>query len=927
MKTDSTSKPAFWCVAPLIVLAALLQLFPVTLPGLQPLTLGLFVSMPVLLLFPMSWGLLAAIVPLGVTVFSLGHPFELVLGAMEALWLSFVLRRRRMSALVADLVFWSLVGSPLAVVFGVQVQALSSVVASFNAIMQCVSHMLAVAVADVLIQHTPLGSWLGGVKRAESRVRPLLFHLVLWPALLPLIAGGLAMASWLSSYVREQDRVVLSGAAARISQQVDQFFEHHQAVLEHMSGVIATGGTDVPRLIEIGRRVHPEFSAFFITSKAGETRHASPAGGATFAGIRSLAESEIFRAVRDSRGPFISGIVMPQTGASKPSLAIGAPLVGEGGEFQGTVQGWIDLSLFEQWVAVDIPKRGYELLLVARDGRVIVADATASARTGTRITYLPEAALVAAPDRVRVEFEKIGADGRLVPYVGYVVRSEFGGVTVIAQRPTTLAWKRLNWIALGFLAIVGIMVFAAAWAASAARRRLSEPLETFANAANRQAELKRVEPIYNLPTEAPFEVAMVYRAFNQLASELQATYRELRESNVILDQKVAERTRELEEARSLAESASRTKSEFLAMATHEIRTPLNVILGLATALQEGIRDPEARRRLDTIRGAGVRLLGLVNDVLDLSRIEAGRLELQLAPVELGGLLKEVDQMFRLGAEQQGLELRIENTAPCPLWFNGDSMRLLQILINLIANALKFTRRGSVTLRVDAMGTGDDVHLRFGVIDTGPGIAPEFRASLFQPYFQLPGERAGGSGLGLPISRRLVNLLGGELALRSEPGRGSHFHFTIRVARTPPPPESNERALARPADPAALRILAVDDNVANQEALRLMLEPVCQRLEIVSSAAEAMERLQRETFDVALIDLEMPVEDGYSVARATRQSVDPLNADCLLVAISAYSQVDVWPRCAASGFDAFVGKPIVRSQLLELVASARRVAHG
>lgn len=913
------TSPPFGRVACVVVLATLLQLVPVTLPGLQPLALGVFVLMPLVLLLPMTWGLLAAIVPFAVTVLSLGHPLELVLGMLEVLWLYLILRWKRTFAPAVGLLFWLLIGLPLAAMFRVVLEAQPVFLVSLNVATQLATHVLAVGVADLLARYTPLGPWLGGVKRGEPRVRPLLFHLVLWLALVPLMAVGLGVASGLSSYVREQDRFELADAAARVSQQLEQFFEHHRAVLEHMAGVIAVNGADVPPLIETAQRTHPEFSTLLVSSESGAIRFAVPAGGWE-RGPRPPAEMELFRMVRADRAPVISGVLPRRRGSSDPILRIAVPVLDVRGEFRGTVKGGIASEFFEQLVAGDFALRGYELILVGRDAQVIVADTRVGAPPGTRVTHLPEAALLAAPAGSRVEFEKINGDGRRVPYVGLAIRSAESATTVIAQRPAMQAWQSLAWIVWEFAAVIFVVVVAAALAANAARRRLSRPLEVFAAAATRQAELRQVEPVPAPPAEAPLEVALVYRAFNQLASELQAAYGYLRAHNMALDQKIAERTRELELARSAAEASSRNKGEFLTMASHEIRTPLNVIINLATALRDGIRDPEARQRLDTIRGAGGRLLEVVNDVLDLSRIDAGRLEVHLAPVELGALLGEVEQMFRLSAVEKGLELRIEVHAPRPCWFEGDALRLLQILTNLVGNALKFTSRGSVAVRVDGTELGADVELRFAVIDSGPGIAPEFQASLFQPYVQVPGTRAVGTGLGIPISSRLVQLLGGQLELRSEPGLGTQFHFTLRAPRLAPPAPANP-APARTAELDTPRVLAVDDNVANQEVLRLILEPVCSRLEIVGSGAEALERLRQETFDVALIDLEMPVDDGYSVARALRQTPDRPNPHCRLVATSAYTQADVWSRCAESGFDAFIAKPIVREQLLELVAQA------
>jgi CheY-like chemotaxis protein len=359
------------------------------------------------------------------------------------------------------------------------------------------------------------------------------------------------------------------------------------------------------------------------------------------------------------------------------------------------------------------------------------------------------------------------------------------------------------------------------------------------------------------------------------------------------------------------------------MTGHEIRTPLNAIIGLADAVVEKTADPEAAERLRTISRSGARLLGVVNDLLDLSRVEAGRLDLEPAPTELGALCGEVQALFALRARQQGISLSVERQPDVPLWLEIDGPRLQQVLFNLVGNALKFTREGGIRLLVTVTRDGPAaVGLRFSVIDTGPGIPADQQAKLFQPYVQLPGASRSavpGTGLGLAISRRLVGLFGGTLALRSTVGEGSEFHFSIEARRAAPPEPPPAPAPAPVAAPAGLRVLAADDNIANQEVLRSILEIHCAHVEVVDGGEAAVDALRRERFDAALIDLEMPDMDGYTVVQRVRAgAAGDAARTCRVIAFSAYGREQAWPRCRDAGFDDFVEKPINRKLLLAAI---------
>jgi CheY-like chemotaxis protein len=293
-------------------------------------------------------------------------------------------------------------------------------------------------------------------------------------------------------------------------------------------------------------------------------------------------------------------------------------------------------------------------------------------------------------------------------------------------------------------------------------------------------------------------------------------------------------------------------------------------------------------------------------------------------VELGALAGELHALLSQRAAQANLRLDFELGPALPFWVEADGPRLQQVLINHIGNALKFTSRGGVTVRIDLLAREEKgAVLRFAVIDTGPGISAAEQARLFQPYVQVGDAAAGaqqGSGLGLSISRRLVALFGGDLQVRSVPGQGSEFHFSLTLPCLAPP-----AAPAADRDTAAtlpLQVLAVDDNEANREVLRGLLATSFARLEVVATGGEAVARLRAERFDAALIDLEMPEMDGVEVARTIRGwRGAEASRGCRLVAFSAHGRGQMWERCAAAGFDDFAEKPIHRRDLLRALGAA------
>jgi len=369
------------------------------------------------------------------------------------------------------------------------------------------------------------------------------------------------------------------------------------------------------------------------------------------------------------------------------------------------------------------------------------------------------------------------------------------------------------------------------------------------------------------------------------------------------------------------ERANQAKSEFLAHMSHEIRTPMTAILGFAEVLEEEKLSDEQLEHLRTIRRNGAHLLAVINDILDLSRVEAGRLELDYGPVQPARLLREVAELMGPRALERGLELRVQIDPASEGAIRSDATRLQQILLNLAANAVKFTPSGFVRLAVTAEPTG---MLRFDVEDSGTGIPREMQQVVFEPFAQgdpSMSRRHGGTGLGLPISRRLATALGGALTLASELGRGSTF--TLRIPA--------ERAVESAAAPAAAverdrasqlsgRVLLAEDCPDSRRLLVHLLERFGLEVKIAENGVRALERVRAARsdgtpFDLVLMDMQMPEMDGYEATRRLRSEGFPGR----IVALTAHAMDGSRETCLAAGCDEFLTKPVDRARLRSVIA--------
>ncbi len=410
----------------------------------------------------------------------------------------------------------------------------------------------------------------------------------------------------------------------------------------------------------------------------------------------------------------------------------------------------------------------------------------------------------------------------------------------------------------------------------------------------------------------------------------------LRETNNTLERTVQERTRELKAARDQAMEASRLKSQFLANMSHEIRTPMNGVLGAGNLLAATDLTDEQRAYVDILSSSGQALLTIINDVLDLSKIEAGRLELEPSTFTLLDPFTEVVNLLAPQASAKNVRLSLNADADLPLIVVGDAGRLRQVVTNLVGNAVKFTNVGHVLVDVSAESrSSGDIMLRCAVSDSGIGIAEQDIARLFAEFSQLDtsnARRFGGTGLGLAISDRLVRLMNGEIGCTPNLGGGSTFWFTAPFALArPDSPARNDVAVASTATPrgtapaSAPAILIVEDNETNALILTHMLKLLGYRSDTVSNGADALEAAARETYSTILMDCQMPVMDGFTTTRRLRSRFAD-EPRIPVVAITATATTEDQERCLAAGMDDYLPKPIIMDRLGAVLTRWAPLAH-
>jgi signal transduction histidine kinase/ActR/RegA family two-component response regulator len=431
------------------------------------------------------------------------------------------------------------------------------------------------------------------------------------------------------------------------------------------------------------------------------------------------------------------------------------------------------------------------------------------------------------------------------------------------------------------------------------------------------------------------EIELLGESFNKMIDALAASQAEIRQHQELLEQRIKQRTEELEEVAVRAAAASHAKSEFLANMSHELRTPMNGIIGMLDITLESRLMPDQAEQLETAQRCAYSLLSLLNDILDLSKIEAGKMVLEKVPFSLRAMVEDCVRGQQPKAAQNGNTLNLEVAPDVPAQVVGDPLRVRQILANLLSNAVKFTERGSVGVTLESRAEGErDLWLHLTVRDTGTGIPADKLPYIFDKFTQADGSvsrKYGGTGLGLAITKSLVEMHGGEIRVESEADKGTTFYVTLRAqtavegVQAPVTAQETELRIQSAGDRPA-RILIVEDNAVNQKVVTTVLRKRGFAIEVASHGREALDRLEHDAdFDLILMDVQMPVLDGLEATRLIRG--DERWKHIPIVAMTAHAMNGDRERCLAAGMDAYISKPVHPSHLLAVVDQNLLVGRG
>ncbi|MBU2978697.1 hybrid sensor histidine kinase/response regulator [Alteromonas sp. C1M14] len=731
----------------------------------------------------------------------------------------------------------------------------------------------------------------------------------------------------IDSYMRQRTFV--------LSEQIGDFLTENQDAIslaaKNLSLLDASLSEDTPAIGEVMASLaqySPEFLTFLTTNEQGIITHAWPLAlmeQVKRSGMLDLSERAYFKNVMDSHQRYLSDAFRGRGFGQEPIVAVSSPVVDQYGKVRGVLEGSLSLKTFSQFDGQNIG--GFRMLIEDSEGRVVYASSSLGIHSLTTLE-LPDCAAKTCEDLVQYKGKSWFLQSALIQPYDWKVRFFFDYKSFLAlTNASVITVLQLILLFACFGVGVGYML----------SRFLSEPLKRLI----RQFEVfnpqttRRVEGASNY--FAIGELAALEKSFESLQQRLIAAFAELDASrveekrlnqelntlNTSLESRIENKTRSLAEALKESEAAGVAKSQFLANMSHEIRTPMNGIIGSCENLMDEALPYPVARRISMISQSAANLLMILDSILDWSKIEAGRMQLDHSAFSLQELVESAFYLHQDVAINKGVTCSMTNLTALPLAVNGDMGKLSQIVNNLLSNAVKFTQEGEITVHVSY----SDETFTLMVGDTGVGIANDKLETIFEQFAQADTSTTrlyGGTGLGLAITQKLVALMGGTLEVQSTLGEGTRF--IVKLPFTVAKVDTHLDGTSLPELPDNLRVLVVEDNDINAQIVLDMLKAQKIRCVRVANGAEALKALNQIAVDCVLMDCQMPVMDGFEATKRIRALPGKLSS-LPIIALTANAFSEDQEACLNAGMDGYLSKPVRRYQLLNKLAEVYYRSQG